>query len=187
MAGALALTLAVGAGTLAADPSPPPSAPPDPVASASPLPAMDPIAYEALLATIPEPLRSVCEPDVFWQVPDLGPEPGEIAQADCDPDDFGGDYVTYSLFADHASMTAFYDEQLLGMRTMGALEGPGCPLGPGEASWEGGRRFCYQLFGDDANMRWAHDALAITASAINDDGDWAALETLFASAGPIAP
>ena len=36
-------------------------------------------------------------------------------------------------------------------------------------------------------MRWTHDALAIAASAIRDDGDWAGLEALFESAGPVAP
>jgi hypothetical protein len=95
--------------------------------------------------------------------------------------------VSYSLFADQAAMDAFYDSQLQGMRGMGAVDGPGCPTGPGEATWEHGRRFCYQPFGDDANMRWTYDDLAITASAINDDGDWAALETFFAAAGPVAP
>ena len=53
--------------------------------------------------------------------------------------------------------------------------------------WEHGRRFCFQPFGNDTNMRWTYDDLAITASAINDDGDWAALEAFFVSAGPIAP
>ena len=36
-------------------------------------------------------------------------------------------------------------------------------------------------------MRWTHDALSIVANAIEDDGDWAALEAFFASAGPVAP
>lgn len=153
----------------------------------SSLAPMDPAAYESLLATIPEGLRVACVPDSYWQVADLGPDPGELAQADCDPDGSGGVYVSYSLYDSTAAMDAFYDQQLLGMRTMGALDGPGCPDGPGEGTWEHGRRFCYQPFGDDANVRWTHDALAITASAIEDDGDWAALDAFVASAGPVAP
>ncbi len=160
---------------------------PTPSGPAASLAPMDAEAYASLLASIPEGVRSFCEPDGYWQVIDLGPEPGEIAQADCDPDGFGGSYVSYSLFDSQASMDAFYDQQLLGMRNLGALDGPGCPEGPGEATSEHGRRFCYQPFGDDANMRWTHDALAITASAADDDGDWARLETFFASAGPVAP
>ena len=156
----------------------------DPGASLAP---MDPAAQAALLAAIPEPLRSACTPDSYWQVPDLGPEPGEIAQVDCDTDGSGGNFVSYSLFDSRTAMDAFYDQQLSGMQALGALDGPGCPTGPGEAIWEHGRRFCFQPFGDDANMRWTYDDLAITASAINDDGDWAALEAFFASAGPIAP
>lgn len=163
-------------------PSPGPSV--EPGASAEP---MDSAAYEALLAAIPEGLRASCAPDPYWEVPDLGPEPGETAQADCDPDGYGGNWVSYSLFESNAAMDAFYDTQLAGMRNLGGLDGPGCPEGPGEATWESGRRFCYQAFGDDANMRWTHDGLMIAASAINDEGDWAALEGFFESAGPAAP
>lgn len=191
LAGELAMVVEGGAwlvcddlGSPTASPGASPAGSPAPAAS---LPPMDPAAYERLLASVPEAIRPFCEPDTFWQVTDLGPEPGEIAQADCDPDDFGGLYVSYSLFASPASMDAFYDEQLLGMRNLGGLDGPGCPEGPGEATWDHGRRFCFQPFGDDANMRWTHDALAITASAIEGDGDWAALEAFFEAAGPIAP
>ena len=172
--------------TAGASPSASPDASTTPTGSAAPLPSMDPAAYQTLLATIPEPLRSSCEPDTFWQLPDLGPDPGEIAQTDCGPDGSGGTYATFSLFDSAASMGAFYEEQLAGMRALGGLEGPGCPTGPGEGTWEHGRRFCFALFGDDANMRWTHEALAITASAMQDDGDWAALDAFVRSAGPIA-
>lgn len=165
--------------------SPPASATPSDGPAAS-LPPMDADALAALMQTIPADLRTSCVPDGYWQIPELGPEPGEIASVDCDPDGDGGDFASYSLFATAESMNAFYDQQLLGMRNLGALDGPGCPEGPGEAAWEHGRRFCYQPFGDDANMRWTHDALFIVANAINDDGDWAALETFFAAAGPQA-
>jgi len=148
---------------------------------------MDPVALERLLTTIPAELRVVCEPDSYWQIDGLGPDPGEIASVDCDPAGSGGVFAGYSLFDSAASMAAFYAEQLTGMRALGGVTGPGCPDGPGEATWEQGRRFCYTTFGDDANMRWTHDALAITVSAIQDDGDWSALETFFASAGPVAP
>lgn len=163
-------------------PSPGPT--PEPGASAAP---MDPAASEALLAAIPQEIRASCEPDPYWEVPDLGSEAGETAQADCDPDGYGGNWVAYSLFESNTAMDAFYDTQLAGMRNLGGVDGPGCPDGPGEATWESGRRFCHQAFGDDANMRWTHDGLMIAASASNDEGDWAALEAFFESAGPIAP
>jgi hypothetical protein len=165
-----------------ASPSPSPSTGP----SASPAP-MDPAAYEQLLATIPEPIRSSCEPDRYWQVVGLGPDPGEIAAADCDIAGEGGNYVSYSLYDSAESMDAFYDTQLQGTKNMGGLDGPGCPEGPGEGSWEHGRRFCFQVVTNDANTRWTHDALVTAAFALNDDGDWAALEALFQSAGPVAP
>lgn len=165
-----------------------PTAPPEPsLAPGQTLPPMDAAARERLLAAIPEPIRASCEPDSYWQIPDLGPEPGEIASVDCDPDGSGGDWVSYSLWDSTDAMDAFYDTQHLGMTNMGALDGPGCGQGPGEGTWEHGRRFCFQPFGDDANMRWTHDELAISGSAIRDDGDWAALEAFFASAGPVAP
>jgi hypothetical protein len=158
---------------------------PSPIPGATIAP-MDPAAYAALLAAIPEPLRDSCTPDELWQSADLGNAPGEIAAADCDPDGYAGNYVSYALFDSVEAMDAFYDQQLQGMKNLGATDGPGCPEGPGEATWEHGRRFCYQPFGSDVYMRWTHDGLAITANAIND-GDWAALEAFFASAGPVAP
>ncbi|MFN8620059.1 MAG: hypothetical protein U0869_04820 [Chloroflexota bacterium] len=78
--------------------------------------------------------------------------------------------------------------QLQGMKNLGAVDGPGCPDGPGEATQEHGQRFCFQPFGNDTNMRWTYDDLAIAASAMSgDDGDWAALEAFFRSAGPVDP
>ncbi|MFN8621499.1 MAG: hypothetical protein U0869_12215 [Chloroflexota bacterium] len=168
------------------EPSAAPAVEPSAAADAS-LPPMDPAALAGLLAVIPEPLRSNCAPDSMWQVPDLGPEPGEVAAVDCDPDGSGGEFVHFARFDAKASMDAFYDTQLQGMKNLGAVDGPGCPDGPGEATWEHGRRFCFQPFGNDANMRWTYDDLAITASAIDDDGDWAALEAFFRSAGPVDP
>jgi hypothetical protein len=124
-------------------------------------------------------------PDSYWQSPDLGPEPGEIASADCDPDGSGPLYASVSLFADAASMDAAYDIQLTGMRAMGAVDGPGCFDGPGEGTREGGRIFCYDFVGD-AGARWTDDATLIMVNAFDDDGDWTNLEAFVGSAGPIA-
>jgi hypothetical protein len=169
------------------DASPSPSVSPSPSASAGPsLPPMDPAAYERLLAAIPEGLRDTCEPDAYWQVEGLGPEPGEIASADCDPDTAsGGNFIAYSLYESASAMDADYDTQLTGMRALGGLEGPGCPTGPGEGIWEHGRRFCYTFATNDANMRWTDERALIAGNMINDDGDWAALETFFAEAQPV--
>ena len=162
------------------DPSPSPSA------SSVPGPSMDPVAYEALLAAIPEPLRASCVPDSSWADPVFGPEPGETASVDCDPDGSGGIFSTFSMFDSTAAMDAIYDEQLLGMQNIGAVSGPGCFQGPGEGTREGGRIFCYDFVGD-AGARWTDDATLVMVNAFDDDGDWANLEAFVRSAGPIAP
>ena len=120
----ISLTVLVAPAALAQSPSAAPGASgsPAPSGSVSPsLPPMDPAALASLMAVIPPELAAICIPDTYWQIPDLGPDPGEIASVDCDPDGSGGNYVTYSLFDGNASMDAFYDEQHLGMSAMGAL------------------------------------------------------------------
>ncbi len=160
--------------------------------SAGPLPSAAPAspaagaAYQRLLAMIPEPIRAACRqygyPEAF------PPEPGELAEADCTissgPD---GEYVSYKLFDSPASMAGFQDIQLRGLTAMGGVSGPGCFAGPGVGTWANGQRFCYRFLTDDASVRWTHEALAIAAEASEDDGDWARLEKLWESAGPIAP
>ena len=91
-------------------------------------------AWEQLLASIPEPVRATCEQ--FTGFTDAyPPEPGELAEADCDTGDGAfGQYVSYTLFDSAASMDAFYDIQLLGTRNMGDVDGPGCFAGPGEGT-----------------------------------------------------
>jgi hypothetical protein len=163
----------------------------DPAPSASPEPSLPPMDVEALAtlsAAIPPDIASTCVPDSYWQVPDLGPDPGEIAAVDCDIDGPSGPlYLSYSLFESAASADAFYDIQLQGAQNLAWTDGPGCPDGPGDGTAPNGRRYCYATFGDDANTRWTDASLAIVANATHDDGDWAALEALVAAAGPVAP
>ena len=96
--------------------------------------------------------------------------------------------MSYKLFDSPASMAGFQDIQLRGVTAHGLgdrarlLRGPGCRV-----RWPNGQRFCYQGLTDDASVRWTHEALAIAAEASEDDGDWARLEKLWESAGPIAP
>jgi hypothetical protein len=162
-----------------------------PAPSATPEPSLPPMDVEALAtlsAAIPPDIASTCVPDSYWQVPDLGPDPGEIASLDCDVDGVAGPlYASYSLFDSPASADAFYDLQLQGAQNLGWTEGPGCPDGPGEGTAPNGRRYCYATFGDDANTRWTDASMGIVANVTHDDGDWAALEAFVASAGPVAP
>jgi hypothetical protein len=143
-------------------------------------------AYIQLLSEIPLPVRGSCEP--FTGTVDFPFEPGELAEADCDMGDgMYGEYVSYELFDSQASMDAFYDILLRGMTSMGGVDGPGCFSGPGADSWDAGRRFCYQFIGDDVSVRWTHELLATVGVASEDSGDWAALGSLWESAGPVAP
>ena len=144
-------------------------------------------AYQFLLATIPEPVRSSCV-RFTGHTEAIPPEPGELAEADCDMNDGPyGQYVSYKQFDSAESMNAFYDIQLRGMQGMGGVDGPGCFAGQGAGTWQIGRRFCYQVVTDDANVRWTHDLIFVVADAIQDDGDWAALGRLWAQAGPVSP
>lgn len=160
-----------------------PSAAPD-----ASLPPMDVEALATLSAAIPPDIAATCVPDSYWQVPDLGPDPGEIASVDCDVDGSTGPlFASYSLFDSAASADAFYDLQLQGAQNLAWTDGPGCPDGPGDGTAPDGRRYCYASFGDDANTRWTAASQAIVANATHDDGDWAALEAFVQSAGPVAP
>ena len=80
-------------------------------------------------------------------------------------------------------MHAFHDTQLRGITGMGGVSGPGCFDGPGADAWAGGQRFCFQVLTNDANVRWTHDALATSAVAVEDDGDWSRLQALWEAAG----
>lgn len=144
-------------------------------------------AYLGLLATIPQPVADTCEPFTGYTA-DYPPEPGQLAEVDCDMGDGAyGEYVSYTLFDSPASMDAFYDIQLRGMTNMGGVEGPGCFTGPGADAWDAGRRFCFQILGDDANVRWTQAGLATVGVAIEDSGDWAALGALWEGAQLVAP
>jgi hypothetical protein len=166
-------------------PSPAPAPSGGPEASLAP---MDPAALGVLMAAIPLELQSSCTPDSYWQVSGLGPDPGEIAAVECNPDGSGGIFATFSLFADQADRDAAYDLQLEGQRAMGSVDdGPGCPLGPGAGSWQQGQRFCFAPFGIDAGMWWTYDDAPLLGSAMQDDADWEALEAFFRSVVPDAP
>jgi len=116
------------------------------------------------------------------------PEPGELAEADCDFRTGGVvDFATYKLFADKPSMDDFFDTQRKGHENAGTVTGPGCGKGPGEGTWASGRKDCYLFITNDAQVDWTHDTLFIFASAFRDDGDFAKLETFWATAGPGAP
>ncbi len=158
----------------------------EPPGSAAPASPAAGAAYQRLLATIPEPIRATCRQYGYTEA--FPPEPGELAEADCTissgPD---GEYVSYKLFDSAASMAGFQDIQLRGATALGWVTGPGCFAGPGAGTWPSGQRYCYQGLVNDASVRWTHDALAIAAEAAEDDGDWARLEKLWESAGPIAP
>ena len=83
-------------------------------------------------------------------------------------------------------MDAFFSTQRKGHESLGQSDGPGCGTGPGEGSWEHGRKDCFSFF-DDANVMWTYDDLLIVADAFNDNGDYAKLEEFWKTAGPVAP
>ena len=62
-----------------------------------------------------------------------------------------------------------------------------CGKGPGEGTWDNGRKDCYLFLVDDAQVMWTHDLLFIFASAFRDDGDFAKLEDFWKTAGPVTP
>lgn len=143
-------------------------------------------AYLALLAAIPPDIAGACEQVTYSS--DFPPEPGELISADCDlPAGSDADFVSYKLFDGNASMDASYDLQRRSIERGGTLQGPGCGQGPGDGTWDVGRKMCYRFITDDANVQWTHDMLAISAHAFNDSGDFARLEAFWATAGPITP
>lgn len=167
-------------------PSTAPSASPSTAPSAVPSVAVTPTrqqAYEQLLRSIPAQIAAYCEP--FPESVAL--EPGQIGQADCDlPDDSIGDFVSYELFADRASLDTFFDTQRKGHENLGNASGPGCGKGAGEGTWEHGRKDCFTFF-DDAYVMWTYDDLLIDATALQNGGDFAKLEAFWKVAGPVAP
>ena len=71
-------------------------------------------------------------------------------------------------------------------RTSARRPGRAAERGPGEGTWEQGRKDCYSFF-DDANVMWTYDELYIFADAFNDKGDYAKLEQFWTTAGPVTP
>jgi hypothetical protein len=140
-------------------------------------------AYERLLTMIPAEIAATCESiSVTEEI-----EPGQLGEADCDLPSGGlADFASYKLFADAASMNGFFETQRMGHRNLGQSEGPGCGSGPGEGTWEHGRKDCFSFF-DDAYVMWTYDDLLVVASAFNDSGDYAKLEEFWTTAGPVAP
>jgi hypothetical protein len=141
-------------------------------------------AYQQLLVSIPPEIAPECE-----SISESEPmEPGQLGEADCDlPRGAIGDYVSYKLFDSSASMNAFFDIQRQGHKNLGSSTGPGCGKGPGEGTWDNGRKDCFTFITDDAWMMWTHDLLFIYATALRDDGDWAKLEQFWQTAGPTTP
>lgn len=143
-------------------------------------------AYQALLATIPAGIASTCEMATYSA--DFPAEPGELIGADCDlPAGSDADFVSYTLFDTLDSMNAYYDIQHRGIQNGGTLDGPGCGTGPGDGTWDVGRKMCYLFLTGDANVMWTHDLLAIVAHAFNDAGDFGKLEAFWQTAGPVTP
>jgi hypothetical protein len=181
----------IGASTAATMPPMPPgqaspTTPAAPTGTAGANATFSQAAYLQLLGSIPATVAQVCEP--FKYTANLPAEPGEVAEADCDfPTGGPADFATYKLFADKASMDAFFDTQRKGHENAGTITGPGCGKGPGEGSWANGRKDCYLFITNDAQVDWTHETLFIFASAFRDDGDFAKLETFWATAGPAAP
>jgi hypothetical protein len=190
------LVAACGSGT-SATPSPteaPPTALPTSEVTAEPTlpedtgnPAATPSrqdAYQQLLVSIPPEIAAKCE-SIAATVP---METGQLGQADCSlPKGSLADFVSYSLFADQASMDAFFDTQRKAHEKGGTATGPGCGKGPGEGTWDNGRKDCYLFVVNDAQVMWTHDLLFIFASAFRDDGDFAKLEQFWKTAGPVTP
>lgn len=141
-------------------------------------------AYQQLVVSIPPEIAGKCAPAPRSEKL----EPGQLGQADCDlPGGSLADYTDYRLFDGSASMNAFFDSQRRRHETGGDAEGPGCGKGPGEGTWDNGRKDCFKFITNDANVMWTHDLLYIQATAFRDDGDFAKLETFWASAGPVTP
>jgi hypothetical protein len=162
--------------------TPEPTSPPD-TANPAETPDRDE-AYQQLLVSIPPDIASHCEPAPKGEEF----EPGEIGQADCEqPAGSLADYVSYMLFEDATSMNAFFDTQRKGHENGGTAKGPGCGKGPGEGTWENGRKDCYLFITDDAWVMWTHDRLYIEATADRDDGNFAKLEEFWQTAGPVTP
>jgi hypothetical protein len=141
-------------------------------------------AYQQLLVSIPPEIAAKCK-----SIGDKeAMEAGQLGEADCDlPRGAVGDYVSYKLFDGSASMNAFFDIQRLGHKNLGSSTGPGCGKGPGEGTWDNGRKDCFTFITDDAWMMWTHDLLFIYATALRDDGNWAKLDEFWATAGPTTP
>ncbi len=154
--------------------------------AATPYGTFSQAAYGQLLGSIPATVAQYCEP--FKYTASIPPEPGEIAEADCDfPTGGAVDYATYRLFSDKASMDDFFGTQRKGHENAGTITGPGCGKGPGEGTWANGRKDCYLFITNDAQVDWTDETLFIFASAFRDDGDFAKLEAFWATAGPATP
>jgi hypothetical protein len=195
---ALLLALGACAGGAAVNTIPPPTALPNlpspmaepndsfiPETQAPELPDPE-AAYQQLLAEIPPALRASCTPETYSE--SFPRDPGELAGADCDPDGSGPLFVNYSLFVGKAEMDAAYELLKRGFAATGTISGPGCGKGPGEGTWDLGRKLCYQFsLLNDAKVLWTHDLLAVLSDASDDGGDWARLESFWKAAGPLTP
>jgi hypothetical protein len=95
--------------------------------------------------------------------------------------------VTYRLFDGFDSMNAFFDIQRRNHENGGVANGPGCGRGPGEGTWDNGRKDCFRSNGNEARVMWTHELLYIQADAFRVDGDFAKLEAFWAGAGPVTP
>jgi hypothetical protein len=150
-------------------------------ASATPEPALRATpdaesAYHQLRAAIPDQLLSSCVRGAV--------SGAEMARVDCDPP--GPDAVSYLLFDDEGAMTDAYRERLAALPA-GATDGPGCGRGPGIQRLPNGRKACYREPDGTATVLWMNDLAYVLATGSRSDGDWAGLEDLWASAGPITP
>lgn len=192
---AVPLLAACGASATPA-PTPTPALPtPQPTARVTPEPSDPPDtsnpaetptreeAYQQLIVSVPPEIAPRCVPS-----PKSQPlEPGQLAQADCNlPGGSAADHVSYKLFDGSASMDAFFDIQRTGHQKAGEATGPGCGTGPGEGTWDSGRKDCFKVI-NDANVMWTHNLLYIDAIAVRNDGAFAKLETFWATAGPVTP
>lgn len=195
----LLAVLLLTACTAAATPVPtatpgPPTTPPTPRVTPEPteppdtsVPAETPSreeAYQQLVVSIPAGIAPKCEAapksEAF--------EPGQLAQADCDlPNGAAADFVSYKLFDGLDSMNAFFNTQRKGHENGGQTTGPGCGKGPGEGTWDAGRKDCFRFLTNDAQVMWTHELLYIDAVAFRNDGDFAKLEDFWSTAGPVTP
>ncbi len=162
--------------------TPEPTDPPD-TSSPADTPSRDE-AYQQLIVSIPVELAAKCKPapksEKF--------EPGQLAQADCDlPNGALADFVTYRLFDGFDSLNAFFDKERSSHEKSGNATGPGCGVGPGEGTWDSGRKDCFISGGNQAHVMWTHELLYIDADAFRVDRDFGKLETFWANAGPVTP